>query len=98
MDLLPKKPAKVRKTTKVGRFGLKAVGICRRVNIAKQVKYRTFLPNVSDNGARIRGPIPSMMTKPVWQAITESVGTPRESAILSIPGANMLLAKGLRTN
>jgi hypothetical protein len=38
-----------------------------------------------------------MITKPVWQPITEFLEVWRDSAIWSIPGANMLLARGLRT-
>ena len=76
---------------------LKAVGICRRVKIVKDVKYRGLLPNVSKRGARMSGPIPNMITNPVWQPITLFLSTFRDSAIWSIPGVNMLLARGLIT-
>lgn len=74
-----------------------AVGICSKVKIVKQMRYTGFLPNVSDNGARTSGPTPSITTNPVWQPMTLFFSTLKESAILSIPGENMELAKGLRT-
>jgi len=98
MDTLPKKPATTRIVMRSGRFLLKAVGNCNSVKAVKQVKYNGFLPKVSERGARIRGPIPSIMTNPVWQAITLFRGTFRDSAIWSIPGVNMLLASGVMTD
>jgi hypothetical protein len=80
-----------------GRVFARAVGICNIVNAVKQKRYSDFLPNVSLRGARMRGPIPNMHTKPVWQAITSFSEAFRDSAICFIPGANMLLANGLRT-
>ena len=66
---------------RVGRFGLKAVGICNNVKRVKQIKYKTFRPKVSERGARIRGPMHNMITKPVWQPITEFREVRRDSAI-----------------
>ena len=56
-----------------------------------------FLPKVSLSGARIRGPTPSMITKPVWQPMTAFSVVSRDAAICLMPGANIELAKGLRT-
>jgi hypothetical protein len=63
----------------------------------KQLKYMTFRPKVSESGARIKGPRPSMITNPVWQPMTLPVLVCKDFAIWSIPGAKMLLANGLRT-
>jgi hypothetical protein len=79
--VLPKNPAKVRMVMRVDRFGLKAVGICNNVKRVKHVKYNTFRPKVSESGARISGPIPSMTTKPVWQPMTAFLDVLRDSAI-----------------
>jgi len=67
------------------------------VNKVKQIKYSGLLPKVSLKGASMRGPIPSMITKPVWQPITSFSEAFNDSAICRIPGANILLAKGLAT-
>jgi len=63
----------------------------------KQLRYMTFRPKVSESGARIKGPRPSIITKPVWHPITLPLEVCRDFAIWSIPGAKMLLASGLRT-
>lgn len=80
-----------------GRLFANAVGICSSVKTVKQTRYSGFRPNVSDSGARIKGPIPSIITKPVWHPITPLGVAWRDLAICSMPGANMLLASGLRT-
>ena len=79
-------------------FGLSAVGICNRVNIEKQTRYSFRRPKVSESGARINGPMPREMTKPVVAPTTVVDEVPRSSAIWLIPGVNMELASGLRTN
>lgn len=77
-------------------FGARALGICKSVKIPKQDKYITRLPNVSDRGARINGPIPSIITNPVVHAMTMFVVVSSPLAICSIPGVNIELAKGER--
>lgn len=62
---LPKKPAKVRTVTRNPKLGARAVGICKRAKMVKQPRYKDFLPNVSDSGARIKGPMPNITTNPV---------------------------------
>jgi len=64
--------------------------------MVKHQRYIAFRPKVSDKGARIRGPIPSITTKPVWQLMTAVCVTFRDFAICLTPGVNMLLAKGER--
>ncbi|KAG4431307.1 hypothetical protein IFR05_013204 [Cadophora sp. M221] len=68
-----------------------------RIVIRTGKLYNGFLPNVSDSGASINGPTPSITTKSVWHSITPSVVVWRDSAIYSIPGANIELERGLRT-
>lgn len=80
-----------------GKVFANTVGICNKVKILKQTRYSGFLPNVSESGTGINGPTPSMTTKPVWYPITPSVVVWRDSAICSMPGANIELARGLRT-
>lgn len=63
----------------------------------KQTKYSFLLPNVSDNGARIRGPRPRKTTKPVVAPTTVSFEVFRSSAIWAMPGTNIELASGLST-
>jgi hypothetical protein len=43
----------------------------------------------------MRGPMPSMTTKPVVVAMTDVVSVSRSSAICTMPGVNMELASGL---
>lgn len=62
------------------------------------MRYSFRLPNVSDRGARINGPIPSNTTKPVVVPTTTLVSVFRSCAICLIPGVNMELANGLRTS
>lgn len=97
MPTLPKKPETVRSAINTAIFGLKAVGIWRSVNTVKHERYSALRPKVSESGARTRGPMPSMMTKPVVAPMTMSVVVLRPSAICFIPGVNMELASGLRT-
>lgn len=65
IPILPKKPAIVLKVMSTGNVFANAVGICSKVKMVKHTRYRGFLPNVSDSGAKTKGPIPSMTTKPV---------------------------------
>ena len=97
-SILPKNPLNVLNTIKLSAFGLKAVGICSNAKIEKQTKYNFLRPNVSDSGARMRGPIPRKTTKPVVAPTMISVDVPRSSAICAIPGVNIEEAKGERTN
>ena len=60
--------------------------------------YSLRRPNVSDRGARISGPNPKKTTKPVVAPTTVCGIVPRSSAICSMPGVNMELARGLRTS
>lgn len=60
----------------------------------KHVRYNVRRPNVSDSGASINGPTPSMTTNPVVVPITAVVEQLRSVAISSIPGVNMLDTKG----
>lgn len=76
-------------------LGLKAVGICNTANSEKQSMYNRRLPKVSDNGARIKGPMPRKTTKPVVAPITVSGEVCKSSAIWLVPGTNMELANGL---
>jgi hypothetical protein len=78
-------------------FGASAAGIWSRVKIEKHTRYIFLRPNVSDSGARIKGPIPSMTTKPVVVPITAVVLHLRSSAICAMPGVNMEDTRGLRT-
>ena len=96
--ILPKNPLNVLTTIKLSAFGLKAVGICSNAKIEKQIKYNFLRPNVSDSGARIRGPIPSETTKPVVAPTITSPVVPRSSAIWAIPGVNIEDAKGESTD
>lgn len=66
---------------KLSTFGLNAVGICNNAKIEKQVRYSFLLPNVSDSGAKINGPMPRKTTKPVVAPTTISPEVPRSSAI-----------------
>lgn len=81
----------------VSTLGLKAVGIWSSVKIEKHDKYSVLRPNVSDSGARIRGPNPSITVNPVVAPMTTFIVVPKSSAIELIPGVNMELASGLRT-
>lgn len=96
-NILPKNPLTVLTAIRVSAFGLKAVGICNNANIEKQTRYSFRLPNVSDSGAKIKGPIPRKTTKPVVAPTIVSLEVPRSFAISPIPGVNMLDAKGEST-
>ena len=63
----------------------------------KQTRYSIRRPNVSDKGARIRGPMPSITTYPVVAATTVVMVVSRSSEICLMPGVNIELARGLRT-
>jgi len=78
---LPKKPESVRTATSVATFGLNAVGIWRSVKMVKQIRYSFLLPNVSESGASISGPMPSITTKPVVAPTTCVLSHRRSSAI-----------------
>ena len=95
--VLPKKPDIVRMAIRLATFGLNAVGICKREKAEKQMRYSFRLPNVSDKGARIRGPMPRETTKPVVAPMTALGVVSRQSAICSMPGVNIELASGLST-
>jgi len=95
--VLPKNPLTVLTAIRVSTFGLKAVGICNNANIEKQTRYSFRLPNVSDSGAKIKGPIPRKTTKPVVAPTIFSLEVPRSFAISPMPGVNMLDAKGEST-
>lgn len=75
--ILPKKPVMVLKVINTGRDLDNAVGIWSKVNIAKQIKNRGFLPKVSDRGAKIKGPTPSMTTKPSHTTLVSITKTSR---------------------
>ena len=94
---LPKNPLTVLTAIKDSTFGLNAVGICSRAKIEKQARYSVRLPKVSESGARIRGPMPRKMTKPVVAPTTMLSLVLRSCAISDIPGVNMLEASGERT-
>ena len=96
-NVLPKRPDMVRTAIKVSTFGLSAVGICNREKTEKQMRYSFRLPNVSDKGARIRGPMPRETTKPVVAPMTALGVVCKQSAICCIPGVNIELASGLST-
>ena len=80
-DLLPKKPLSVLTVIKATTFGLKAVGICNNAKIEKHIRYNFRRPNVSLNGANIRGPMPRKTTKPVVAPTTTLSVVFRSSAI-----------------
>ena len=82
---------------KASTLGLNAVGICSRAKIEKQARYNFRLPNVSESGARTRGPMPRKMTKPVVAPTTVLSLVLRSFAISDKPGVNMLEARGDRT-
>ena len=71
---LPKKPANVRTKIKVSILGVRALGIWSRLKAVKHDKYIGRRPNVSERGASISGPIPSMITKPVVPYRCVSIG------------------------
>lgn len=95
-DLLPNSPLTARTAINVATFGLNAVGICRSVKTAKHTMYTLRRPNVSENGARINGPSPSMITNPVVVAMTSCSAAFKSPAICDIPGVNIDDAKGDR--
>ena len=70
---------------------------CSSVKALKQNRYKNFLPNISESGARISGPILSIATYPVWHAIPELSVVFRDSAICWMLGVDIEIAKGLRT-
>jgi hypothetical protein len=94
---LPKKPEMLLTVIRNAMLGASADGIWRRVKMEKQVKYMTRRPNVSLKGARSRGPMPSMTTKPVVVPMTAVVEQFRSRAISSMPGVNIELTSGLTT-
>ena len=97
-SILPKNPLNVLTAIKLSAFGLKAVGICSKAKIEKQAKYNFLRPNVSDSGARMRGPRPRKTTKPVVAPTMMAVDVPRSSAIWASPGVNIEEARGERTD
>ena len=98
LDLLPKRPDMVLTAINVSTLGLKAVGICSNVKTEKQTKYNFRRPKVSDKGAKINGPMPSKTTNPVVAPTTVVSVVLRYVAICLIPGVNIELANGLRTD
>lgn len=97
MPTLPAAPESTRIAIRVSTLGLNAVGIWSSVKTEKQDRYNVLRPNVSDNGARMRGPNPSITVKPVVAPMTTFIVVPRSSAMELMPGVNMELASGLRT-
>lgn len=96
MPTLPKNPANVLHATNVSTFGERAVGICNKLKMAKHTRYSFLLPKVSESGASMRGPIPSIITNPVVAPMTDDSSHLRDSAICAIPGVNMEEARGER--
>lgn len=97
MPTLPKNPLIVRTAIKDSTFGLNAVGICSKAKMEKHTRYSIRLPNVSESGARIRGPMPRKTTNPVVAPTTVLALVLRSVAISEMPGVNMLEARGDRT-
>lgn len=97
MPTLPKNPLIVRIAIKDSTFGLNAVGICNKAKMEKQTRNSFRLPNVSESGARMRGPMPRKITKPVVAPTTVVSSVLRSFAISDMPGVNMLEARGDKT-
>lgn len=97
MPTLPTAPESTLIAISVSTLGLSAVGIWSSVKTEKHDRYSVLRPKVSDKGARMRGPNPSITVKPVVAPMTTFIVVPRSSAIELIPGVNMELASGLRT-
>ena len=97
MPTLPKKPLTVRTAMNASTVGLNAVGTCSTAKMEKHARYNFRRPNVSDSGARIKGPIPRKTTKPVVAPTTVVSVVLRSLAISAMPGVNMLEANGDKT-
>lgn len=61
--------------------GTESRRICKREKSEKQIMYNRLRPNVSDRGARIKGPMPRKTTKPVVAPITTFGAVCKSSAI-----------------
>jgi len=60
--------------------------------MVKQIRYSFLLPNVSDSGASMSGPTPSITTKPVVAPTTCVLSHWRSSAICDIPGCKAYMS------